>query len=108
VKTPSARTGLSVPPEHLNEIRGILVGIQPLGDKSKAYQEMKTAVDHKVNSQFPEELLLVSMMSLKGPTVDDMNQLLAVMKAKDYKPFYVDSLKEQIGEISRGAPKHVN
>ena len=97
-------TFFSVPPEHLSEIRSILAGIQPLGDKSKAYQEMKNAFDRKANSQFSEELLLVSMMSLKGPTVDDMNQLLAVMKAKDYKPFYIDSLKEQIGEISRGAP----
>ncbi len=55
--------------------------------------------ENKDRSKYPEELLLVSMISIKGPTVDNLKELLKIMEDKNYKPYIIKAVKEEIESL---------
>jgi hypothetical protein len=80
----------------LDNVRNIITTVQPIDDVGESYKEMEARYKGKVKSKYPKELLLISMISLEGTTIDNLEELIKIMKAKNYKQFYVDVVKEQI------------
>lgn len=96
-----ALTFFSVGDSFKDEVRKTVASVQPVRDVQKIYQEMEKAYKNKESSRYPEELLLMSMISLKQPTTSDLKELLAVMESKQYTGFPIDHLKETIRDLEK-------
>lgn len=94
-------TFFSVRDSFKDEVRKTVASVQPVRDVQKIYQEMEKAYRNKESSRYPEELLLMSMISLKTPTVSDLKELLAVMERKQYAGFPIEHLKETIRDLEK-------
>lgn len=58
-----------------DKFMSMLGTIQPITNKDKAIAETKALLVHKDQSPYPEDLLLCSLMSLRGPDVQSMKEL---------------------------------
>ncbi len=94
-------TFIGIKDNNVNFVTDILSTIQPLDDIEESYNEMKARYNKKVTTKYPEELLLTSLISLKGTTIDNLNELIAIMKEKNYDSFIIDTLEKEIEYLER-------
>jgi len=90
--------------EMLNQTKDIIASIQPLADIDESYKTIEASYKQK-KSKYPEELLLLSMISLKGATVENLQELLRIMKKKNYKPDYMKEVEAEINFLSNQGKK---
>ncbi|MDA2920777.1 hypothetical protein MYX76_15025 [Desulfobacterota bacterium AH_259_B03_O07] len=76
-------------------IKNIIATIEFI-DKEECYKKMEAEYKDKENSNYPEELLLLSLISIKGPTVENLTELKKLMEEKNYSKDDIDRLDEQI------------
>jgi hypothetical protein len=79
-----------------NTVKDIISTIQRTDNREARYKEMEVLYNNKEKSRYPEELLLLSMISLKGVHEDNLKELLKIMEGKHYNPAFTESLKEAI------------
>lgn len=84
------------PDEISNKSKDIISTVQPIDDIEKNYKEMKALYKNKENSRYPEELILLSMISLKGSTKENLQELLKIMEKKQYEPYIIKEIKKEI------------
>ena len=84
-----------------SKFMNILSTIQPVGDIDKGYDEMQAQYRLKDKSKYPEELLLLSLISLKGATADNLNDVLRIEEKIHDNQFIVDAIKQEINSLSR-------
>lgn len=89
------------PYETSGEIKDIITTVQPVENIEKSYKEIEDKYKNKGKTRYPEELLLLSMISLKGITMDSLNKLLKIMEDKNYKPYIIDAIKKEIEYLKR-------
>lgn len=89
-------TFIGVDSNNLIEARKILSTIQPIQNIEDSYNEMKGLYSNKASTLFPEELLLVSILSIKNLSIDELEQLLKIMIIKNNKDYIIDPIKEEI------------
>ena len=85
---------LSNDDETVNKARDIMTTVRPIDNIEESYKEMEVLYRSKERSRYPKELLLLSMISLKGATVDNLEELLKILEAKNYKQSHL--IEEQI------------
>jgi hypothetical protein len=85
----------------LNKAKSIVASMQPLDNIDESYKTMETIYRHKNQSKYPEELLLLSMISLKGSTLENLEELLRIMEKKNYKPNYTKDVKAEIDYLNK-------
>jgi len=76
-------------------VKNIIASIEFI-DKEECYEEMEAEYRNKAESKYPEELLLLSMISIKGPTVENLTELKQLLEEKSYKKDDIDRIDEQI------------
>ena len=76
-------------------MKNIIASIEFI-DKDECYKKMEAEYKDKENSNYPEELLLLSLISIKGPTVENLTELKKLMEEKNYSKDDIDRLDEQI------------
>jgi hypothetical protein len=77
-------------------VKEILSTIQPVAEREERYQEMKFLYDHRDQTGYPEELLLLSLISLKGPATDNLKKLLEIMEGKDYPTKVIETVQKEM------------
>lgn len=82
-----------------DKFRQMLPTIQFEQDIEASYREVKSKYEGKENTGFPKELLLLSMMSLKRPTVEQAEELLQIMKDKNYSAYGIEFLEEDLEKL---------
>jgi hypothetical protein len=87
--------------EKLNRFKEIISTIRPISDVNKSYKKMEALYKEKGKSRYPEELILMSMISLKGYTTEDLKELLNVMEGKSYDTGITHGIKKQIEYLER-------
>ncbi len=70
----------------IREAQNIISTIQRERDKEKSYRIMEALYQSKEETKYPRELILLSMISLKGATQDNLKDFLKIMKEKN-SPF---------------------
>jgi len=84
------------PDKEKNTIKNIISTIQRADEREKGYKKMEDLYNNKEKSRYPQELLLLSMISLRGAHEDNLKELFAIMEAKQYNPAFMESLKQAI------------
>ncbi len=79
-----------------SNIKNIISTIQPVDNVVDSYDEIKTLYEGKKESLYPKELILLSIITLKGPKIDYLKELLNIMKMKSYDSSITESLEKQI------------
>lgn len=79
-----------------SNIKNIISTIQPVDNVEDSYDEIKTLYEGEKESLYPKELLLLSMITLKGPKIDYLKELLNIMKMKNYDSSLTESFGKQI------------
>ena len=77
-------------------IKDMLSTIQRLDNVEESYKEIEVLYKNEENSRFPEELLLLSLISLRGSTENNLKELHKIMEDKHYKPIIMESVKEAL------------
>jgi hypothetical protein len=83
----------------LHRFKEIISTIKPISDVKKSYREMEELYKAKGKSRYPEELILMSMMSLKGSTPENLKELLSVMEGKSYDTGITHGIKKEIENL---------
>jgi hypothetical protein len=84
---------------HLNKVRPIIPTIQPIDNIEESYKEMEAMYKDKENAPYPEELILLSMISLK-PTVENLTKYRDVLESRN-DDLYIDDVNETIEALSK-------
>ncbi len=79
-----------------SRVMDMISTIQPSTDIDRDYAEMETQYKHKDKTRYPEELLLLSLISLKGLTIDNMSALLKIEESKKKNQFAIDNIKGEL------------
>lgn len=87
---------VGVDSNNLIETRKILSTIQPISDVEASYNKMKSLYNNRASSRYPEELLLASILSIKNLSINELEQLLKIMKIKNNQDYIIDPIKEEI------------
>jgi hypothetical protein len=77
----------------------MLSTIQPVVDIDKGYQEMDAQYKHIHKTEYPKELLLLSLISIKEPTADTLKALLQIEKEIDDKNISIDGINHEISYL---------
>jgi hypothetical protein len=77
----------------------MLAATKPIDDIDESYGKMEALFKEKGNSIYPEELLLISMLTLKDPIKSELNKLLKIMEDKNYEPEQLEPLKIEIEHL---------
>lgn len=79
----------------------IISTIQKEGDIEKSYKTMESLYKNKEKTKYPKELVLLSMISLKGATSETLKELLNTMKNKNYQldSYFIEGIKREIEYI---------
>lgn len=82
------------------KVMNMISTIQPVVDIQKGYEEINAQYGHRDKTRYPDELLLLSLISLKGPTVENLNELLRLEESGQDNEFSIDSIKQEITFLS--------
>lgn len=79
----------------------IISTIQKESDIEKSYKAMESLYKNKEKTKYPKELVLLSIISLKGATPETLKELLNTMKNKDYQldNYIIEGIKREIEYI---------
>jgi hypothetical protein len=84
-----------------SKVMTLISTIQPVAEIDKSYAEIEALYKHKDKLRYPEELLLLSLISIKGPTIDNMNDLLKIEESKKKNQYAIDSIRGEIDFLRR-------
>ncbi|MHA2218177.1 MAG: hypothetical protein ACXACY_19750 [Candidatus Hodarchaeales archaeon] len=81
-----------------SDVRNIISTIQKESNIEKSFKAMERVYKNKKETKYPEELILLSMISLKGATSENLKELLKINRDKDYQllDFAIDGIKREI------------
>ncbi len=99
---------ISVHRNNVDKIQKIISSIRPINNIQTSYKELKALFENSESSKYPRELILISMFSLKKPTLQDMEKLLIIMEDKKYRQFIIDSVKKEIKYLKDNKITHSN
>ena len=83
------------------KIMGMISAIRPIDDMNNSYNEMETLYKNKDKARYPEEVLLLSLISIKGPTINNMNALLKIEESKQNNQHAIDAIEGEIDFLMR-------
>lgn len=83
-----------------NKIMSMLSTIQPVANIDEGFAEMEAQYRHKDKARYPDKLLLISLISLKGPTVDNLKELLRMAEDSHDNQFAIDTINQEIKSLS--------
>jgi hypothetical protein len=83
----------------LNQVREIMATVQPIDDHERAVLQSQEFFVDKQKSKYPEELLLLSLISVKGEERKYIEELVKIMEKKNYEQKYIDQIHQVIKEI---------
>lgn len=83
-----------------DKIMSMLGTIQPVANIDEGYAEMEAQYRHKDKARYPEKLLLISLISLKGPTVNNLKELLRMAEDSHDNQFTIDAINQEIKSLS--------
>lgn len=83
-----------------DKFKNIISTIQPVDNIENSYKEMEALYRDK-ESRYPEELILISMITLKGSTIENLKELLRIMEEKNYDSFYIEDVKKEIEYLEK-------
>lgn len=86
------------------KVRDIFTTIEISDDIEESYKEMENLYKNKQKSKYPEELFILSMISLKGPSIDNLNNLLKAMEHKNYESAIIDRIKKEREFLQKPIP----
>lgn len=87
--------------KRLSKFKDIISTIQPIRDVNDSYRAMEGLYKAKGKTRYPEELILMSMISLKGSTTENLKELLRVMVGKNYDTGITHGVKKEIEYLER-------
>jgi hypothetical protein len=82
--------------DKFNKAKVLLSTIRPIEDIEEGYKEIEDIYKKKERSQYPEEVLLLSMMSINGVTRENLEELVEIMERKNYSQYTIDDIKKQL------------
>ncbi len=91
---------IGIDEKQTNRVRDILTTIELLDDIEKSHKEMM-ALYKKNKARYPDEFLLLCLISLKGATLDNLKKLLKVMKDENYHYNDIEEIKKEIAYLKR-------
>jgi hypothetical protein len=92
--------------KRLNKFKDIISTIQPIRDVNNSYKEMEGLYKAKGKTRYPEELILMSMISLQGATTERLTELLNVMEGKNYDTGITHGIKKEIEYLEGKTKPH--
>lgn len=87
-----------------SQTMSMIASIQKLDNIDESYKAIDTLYKQK-KSKYPEELLLLSIISLKGPTLENLEELLGIMQKKNYKPDYIKEVQDEVDFLKKQGKK---
>lgn len=83
--------------DFLNQVRGeIMASLQLISDsdRERVILQANESFINKLKSKYPEELLLISLISVEGPREKYIEELIKIMEKKHYEKKYIDELHD--------------
>jgi len=78
------------------QVNNIISSINQVSDKEKSYNRLRSLFKNKGTTKYPEELLILSLMSFEGTSVERLNELLQIMIDKSYPSYIIEEVKKEI------------
>jgi hypothetical protein len=78
------------------EILDVIASIQPVDDIEQSYNKAAASYEKKDSSNYPEEILLVSMISIKSSNTHDLKALLNVLEDKMYHDITIEDVRKEL------------
>jgi hypothetical protein len=82
-----------------DDMKNIIASIKPIEDKEKVTKELLSDYKNK-ESLIDKELALTSLISIEGPTIENLTELKNLLIQKGDKAEFIDSNQEQIDILS--------
>lgn len=86
------------------KVRDILATIEISDNIEESYKEMQNLYKNKQKSKYPEVLLMLSMISLKGSTIDNLSDLIKIMEHKNYESNIINRIKKEREFLQKPIP----
>lgn len=88
-----------------NKIMAILGSIQPASGINEGYRIMVAQYNNKHTTRYSPDLLLLSLISLQGPTLNNLKELLQIEKNINDNQYAIDNITEEINFLSSSGRK---
>jgi len=86
----------------LDYMQNIISSIKPIEDNNKVIQELSSKYKEQ-ESIFEKELALISLISIEGPTIENLTELKKLLIQKGARVENIDELQKQIDILSSNA-----
>lgn len=90
--------------DFLNQVRReIMASLQKISDsdRERVILQANESFINKRKSKYPEELLLISLISVEGPQEKHIEKLINIMEEKNYEQKYIDELHDLINQVKK-------
>ncbi len=90
-----------------DDMKNIISSIKPIEDREKILKELSSIYIKQV-SIFEKELALISLISIKGPTIENLSELKKLMIKKGEREKYIEDIQEQIDILKSSTNAIIN